>query len=235
MAITKLLPVLLKHKDTLLEDGLDPHAHARRGANYGVNYGVNYGKKAATAPLKAWENIPRWVVRGLQFVLGLVIVGLYGHRVDKQHSAANENGGSHLSPEWVFGLVVAGLSSLTAVIFAAMAPFGAVSNRCRTSRLFSWDLSLFLLWIVVFGIFAGIFLHRDNDDSYKGSSTAVQKGAVWVDLVNAILWLISGTYGFVKTFMSGKVDTIGEKVTGKMFAKKEQHPAPNKMDMYEQV
>lgn len=229
MAITKLLPVLLKNKDTLMEDGLDPRAHAQRGANTGIGY----GKKAATAPLKAYENIPRWVVRGLQFVLGLVIVGLYGHRVDKQHRAAEENGGSHFSPEWVFGLIVAGLSCITAVAFAVAAPFGAVSNRCKTARLFSWDLTLFLLWIVVFGIFAGIFLHRDNDDSYKGSSTVVEKGAVWVDLVNAILWLVSGTYGFVKTFMSGKVDTLGDKVTGKVFGKKE--PAPNKMEMYETV
>lgn len=229
MAIAKLLPVLLKNKDTLLEDGLDPRAHAQRGANHGISY----GKKAATAPLKAWENIPRWVVRGLQFVLGLVIVGLYGHRVDKQHRDAQENGGSHFSPEWVFGLIVAGLSSITAVVFAVAAPFGAVSNRCKTSRLFSWDLTLFLLWIVVFGIFGGIFLHRDSDDSYKGSNTTVEKSAVWVDLVNAILWLTSGIYGLVKTFMSGKVDTLGEKVTGKVFGKKQ--PAPEKMGTYEQV
>ncbi|KKY35717.1 putative uracil phosphoribosyltransferase [Diaporthe ampelina] len=225
MAIAKLLPVLLKNKDTLLEDGLDPRAHAQRGANTGISY----GRKAATAPLKAWENIPRLVVRGLQFVLGLVIVGLYGHRVDEQRRAEDAS----LSPEWVFGLVVAGLSCVTAVAFAAAAPFGAVSNRFKTARLFSWDLTLFLLWIVVFGIFGGIFLHRDGDDSYKGSSTAVEKGAVWVDLVNAILWLVSGTYGFVKTFMSGKVDTLGEKVTGKVFGKKQ--PAPNKMEMYETV
>ncbi|KAG6361458.1 hypothetical protein INS49_009685 [Diaporthe citri] len=225
MAIAKLLPVLLKNKDTLLEDGLDPRAHAQRGANTGISY----GKKAASAPLRAWENIPRLVVRGLQFVLGLVIVGLYGHRVDKQHRAE----GTSPSPEWVFGLVVAGLSCVTAVAFAVAAPFGAVSNRFKTARLFSWDLTLFLLWIVVFGIFAGIFLHRDNDDSYKGSSTAVEKGAVWVDLVNAILWLVSGVYGFVKTFMSGKVDTLGEKVTGKVFGKKQ--PPPNKIEMYETV
>lgn len=220
----------MKNKDTLMEDGLDPRAHAQRGANHGIAY----GRKAATAPLKAWENIPRWVVRGLQFVLGLVVVGLYGHRVQKQHAAAKENDDAHVSPEWVFGLIVAALSSITAVAFAVAAPFGAVSNRCKTARLFSWDLTLFLLWIVVFGIFAGIFLHRDSDDSYKGSNTTVEKGAVWVDLVNAILWLVSGTYGFVKTFMSGKVDTLGGKVTDKVFGKKQ--PVPNhKMEMYEQV
>ncbi|KAK2599426.1 hypothetical protein N8I77_011180 [Diaporthe amygdali] len=223
MAIAKLLPVLLKNKNTILEDGLDPRAHAQRGANTGISY----GKKAATAPLKAWENIPRLVVRGLQFVLGLVIVGLYGHRVDKQH----QEDGLH-SPEWIYGLIVGALSCVTAVAFAAAAPFGTVSNKFKTARLFSWDLTLFLLWIIVFGIFGGIFLHRDNDDSYKGSSTAVEKGAVWLDLVNAIFWLISGVYGFIKTFLGGKVDTLGEKVTGKVFGQKE--PRPNK-EMYETV
>ncbi|KAL1852517.1 hypothetical protein Daus18300_012115 [Diaporthe australafricana] len=225
MSITKLLPVLLKNKHTLMEDGLDPRAHAQRGANTGISY----GKKAATAPLKAWENIPRLVVRALQFVLGLVVVGLYGHRVAKQRE-----GDGLPSPEWVYGLVVAGLSCVTAVAFAAAAPFGAVSNKFKTARLFSWDLTLFLLWIIVFGIFGGIFLHRDSDDSYKGSSTAVEKGAVWLDLVNAIFWLISGTYGFIKTFLGEKVDSLGEKATGKLFGKKQQ-PEPNKMEMYESV
>ncbi|ROW03570.1 hypothetical protein VSDG_01379 [Cytospora chrysosperma] len=220
MAITKLLPVLLKHKDAILEDGLDPRAHAQRQANNGISY----GKKVAAAPLRAWESIPRMVVRGLQFLLGIVIVGIYGNRVS--------NG---LSPEWLYGLVVAGVSSVTAVVFAIAAPFGAVSNRCKTHRLFTWDLMIFILWIVAFGIFAGIFLHRDSDDSYKGSSTTVEKAAMWIDLVNAVLWLISGVYGFAKTFLGGKIDTLGGKVTGKLFRDGEKEKAHQNMGRYETV
>lgn len=218
MAITKLLPVLLKNKEAILEDGLDPRAHVHRQANNGISY----GKKAASAPLRAWENIPRLVVRGLQFLLGIVIVGIYGNRV-----------ADALSTEWVYGLIVGGLSCATAVAFAIMAPFGAVSNRFKTHRLFTWDLILFLLWIVLFGIFAKIFLHRDSDDSYKGSSTTVEKAAVWIDLVNAILWLISGTYGFIKTFLGGKIDTLGDKVTEKVFSKREEQT--HNMGKYETV
>ncbi|ROW13559.1 hypothetical protein VPNG_04410 [Cytospora leucostoma] len=207
MAITKLLPVLLKNKEAILEDGLDPRAHAQRQANNGIGY----GKKAAAAPLRAWENVPRMVVRGLQFLLGIVIVGIYGNRVS-----------DGLSPEWVYGLAVAGISCVTAVAFAIAAPFGAVSKKFKTHRLFTWDLAIFVLWIVAFGIFAGIFLHRDSKNSYKGSSTIVEKAAMWIDLVNAILWLVSGTYGFVKTFVGGKVDTLGTKATGKLFGKKQE-------------
>lgn len=208
MAITQLLPVLLKNKEAILEDGLDPRAHAQRQANNGISY----GKKAAAAPLRAWENAPRMVVRGLQFLLGIVIAGIYGDRVS----------GGPSSPAWVYGLAVAGVSCATAVAFAVAAPFGAVSARCKTHRLFAWDLALFVLWVVAFGVFAGIFLHRDSEDPYKGSSTAVEKAAMWIDLVNAVLWLVSGAYGFLKTFVGGKVDALGTKATGKLFGKKQE-------------
>src|SRR3569833_3274580 len=63
------------------------------------------GKSAATAPLKAWENVPRWVVRGLQFLFGLIVAGFYGHRIDVDRRA-----GAPQSGEWVFGVTIAGLS-----------------------------------------------------------------------------------------------------------------------------
>lgn len=227
MGIAKLLPVLLKNKgtikDALLEDGLDPRAHAQRQASNGMRM----GKKAAYAPLRAWESIPRMVVRGLQFILGIVIVGIYGNRVS-----------DGLSPEWAYGLVVAGLSSATAVVFAIAAPLGAASDRFKTHRLFAWDLIIFIAWIVAFGIFAGIFLHRDSDNKYKGSSTIVEKAAMWIDLVIAVLWLISGTYGFLKTFLGGKVDSLGDKVIGKVLqkgGKGEKEMAHQNMGAYETV
>ncbi|ROW08381.1 hypothetical protein VMCG_03097 [Cytospora schulzeri] len=220
MAIAKLLPVLLKNKDAILEDGLDPRAHAQRQANNGISY----GKKAVAAPLKAWESVPRMVVRGLQFVLGIVIVGIYGNRVS-----------DGLSPEWAYGVVVAGLASVTAVVFAIAAPFGAVSNRCKTHRLFTWDLTIFILWIVAFGIFAAIFLHRDSDNPYKGSSTIVEKAAMWIDLINAVLWLVSGAYGFTKTFLGGKVDSLGGKVTEKLFQDSKKEKVHHNTAGYETV
>lgn len=205
-----------------------------------ANSGFAYGKKTATAPLRVWENIPRLVVRGLQFVLGLVVVGIYGERVRKGREDAAD-----ASAAWVFGLVVAVAACLTALVFAATAPFGAVSRRFKTHRLFGWDLTLFVLWITAFGVFAQLFLHRgdddDDDDAYKGASTAVQKGAMWLDLTNSLLWLVSGVYGSLKVFVGGKVDSAGAKLTGKatggLFGrnKEDQHREEDKVrEMHEQ-
>lgn len=174
--------------------------------------GFAYGKKTATAPLRVYENIPRLVVRGLQFVLGIVIVGIYGERVHKGREDAED-----ASAAWVFGLIVSMAACITALVFAVVAPLGAVTRRFKTHRLFGWDLTLFVLWITTFGVFAQIFLHRDDDDaSYKGASTTVEKGAMWLDLANSILWLVSGVYGSLKVFLGNKVDSVGGRVTGKV-------------------
>ncbi len=173
------------------------------------------GKTAATAPLKAWENIPRWIVRGLQFLFALIVAGFYGHRVDVDRRAGNPQ-----SAEWVYGVTIAGLSCITAIVFAFAAPLSIVSSKFRTYRLFAWDFGLFLLWIIVFGIFGGIFLKRPDGDDYKGASTVTMKAVVWLDLLNSILWLVSGTYGGVKTLLGNRVDGIGGRVTDKLFRRK---------------
>jgi hypothetical protein len=173
-----------------------------------VGTGMAVGKKAATTQLKIWENLPRLVVRGLQFIFGLVIIGFYGHRV-----AANAG------PAWTFGLFVAAVSAVTAVTFAVLAPFGAVHDRLKTHRFFFVDYGLFLFWIIVFGIFAGIFLKRADDDEFQGASPSVQRKVVWVDLVNALLWLISGTYGLTKKLLGKQIGKLERKLKGTVMKK----------------
>ncbi|KAK3938748.1 hypothetical protein QBC46DRAFT_389520 [Diplogelasinospora grovesii] len=182
--------------------------------SFNTGTAISMGKKTATAPLKAWENVPRWVCRGLQLLFGLIVAGFYGHRID-----ADRRAGSSPSVEWGYGVVVASLACITAVAFALAAPFGAVSSRFKTHRLWACDVVLFILWIVAFAVFAGIFLKRDNDLDYKGASTRTMKGVVWLDFVNAILWLVSGLYGLFKTFLSKKVDEHGERMAGKVVDK----------------
>jgi len=197
-------------------DSFDPHDATK------------IGKKAATAPLRAWENVPRWVLRGLQLLVALVAVGFYGRRVDADRRAATQQ-----APEWVFGLAIGGLSAITAVAFAVLGAMSAVSDRCRTYRLFAWDATVFLLWIVVFGITGSIFLHRDeNAPDYKGANTRVMKGVAWLDLASALLWLISAVYGAVKTFLGRKVDGVTGRAVGKVFGRNK-GPAPKEGGFYE--
>ncbi len=199
----------------------DKQQMGRDAGHFAFNEGASTGKTMGKTWLKTFEVIPRLVCRGLQFILAIVAIGFYGNRV--QADGESDHG---YSPEWLFAVIVASLSALTAVAFTATASAGVIPfvgsklKLLRTYRAFAWDLSLFVAWVVVFGIFAGIFLKRDSGETYKGASTGAMKTAVWVDLVNALLWVFSGVYGGFKTFLGGKADEMTDKVGNKMFSKK---------------
>ncbi|KAF7559038.1 hypothetical protein G7046_g5129 [Stylonectria norvegica] len=176
------------------------------------NEGADTGKTMGKTWLKTFEVVPRLVCRGLQFIFAIIACGYYG--------------GKGFSPEWAFAIIVAGLSAATAVFFLAAATLGAVPyvgsklKLLKTYRAFAWDLVLCVSWLVVFAIFAGIFLKRDNDNPYKDTNTRLMKIAVWMDLVNAIFWLVSGVYGAMKTFLGEKADLLTDKMGQKVFEKK---------------
>ncbi|KAI1189124.1 hypothetical protein F5B17DRAFT_222514 [Nemania serpens] len=159
---------------------------------------TKYGKGAVTKPLYLYEAWLRLVGRGLQLIFALVVVGLYGSRVSSDHS-----NGRPQDARWVYALFVASLSAITSVIFAIPQPF------VKTARLFAWDFFLFVLWIASFGLFAVLFLRMPDDDAhkwYENTRVSTMRHAVWVDLVNAIFWLLTGGYGCFRTFVSRKVD-----------------------------
>ncbi|KXJ89542.1 hypothetical protein Micbo1qcDRAFT_165642 [Microdochium bolleyi] len=158
---------------------------------------TTFGKGAATKPFFVYETMARWVARGLQFVFALIVCGLYGSKVASD--SRNDRG---QDPAWAFALVVAGMSCITCVVFAIPNPF------LKIHRLFPWDLLLLLLWIIVFGIFASTFLTQPEDvKEYKGASVTVMRGAVWVDLVNCIFWMITGSYGCFRSFVGDKINS----------------------------
>lgn len=190
---------------------------------------TDIGKTAGKSWLKTFEVIPRLVCRGLQLLFALIACGFYGNRVDSDRRDGDDGG---FAPEWLYAITIAGLSAVTAVLFTVVLPLSAVPilgskvSLFKTYRAFGWDLFLFIAWIVTFGIFAGIFLKRDNDDEYKGANTRAMKAAVWIDFVNVILWLVSGVYGAIKTCLGERVDRVTDKVSNKMFDKKgpKDHP-----------
>ncbi|KAK0389989.1 hypothetical protein NLU13_3562 [Sarocladium strictum] len=198
----------------------------RQAGRHAFNEGAATGTTMGKSWLKTFEVNPRLVFRCLQFLFAIIAVGFYGNRVD-----ADRKERDGFSPEWMYAMIVGGASAVTAVLFVAAATLGALPyigsrlKMLKVYRAFPCDLILFVAWIVVFGIFAGIFLHRDDDDgSYKGSKTGPMKVAVWIDLVNAVLWLISGTYGGLKTFLGGKLEEATAKVGNKLFSRKQKTP-----------
>ena len=160
--------------------------------------------------LKASELVPRLVVRGLQLLFAIIACAFYGNRVD-----ADRKGNDGFSAEWLSAIIIAGLSAVTSIVSVAVASISTIPcissvGRKKTPFEVHWayvfDLILCVAWLVMFAIFAGLFLKRESDDKYKGSSTGAMKTAVWVDLVNAILWLGTGIYGAARAWLGEKVD-----------------------------
>ncbi|KAI1397973.1 hypothetical protein F4819DRAFT_499095 [Hypoxylon fuscum] len=177
---------------------------------------TRFGKGAATKQVYVYEMWLRWVARGIQFILAIIVCGLYGNRVDRDRKEGNAQ-----SSAWVYAVIVAGLTCITCLLYSIPNP----CSKMQSHRLFAWDLILFVLWIAVFGVFARTFLHNELDE-FEGCSVALMKCAVWVDLVNAILWLGTGGYGCFRTFVgrkvNGKIDEYSTKVENGIGAKVDQ-------------
>jgi len=114
--------------------------------------------------------------RFIQMILALAVCGLYGvdlHKANKEHKYSDG--------KWVYAEVTASLSAVTALLY--LIPF-----ICRIPLLFIWDSILFMLWIALFGVFGNMYIkeHAEGDNGIKR-----MKNAVWIDLVNALLWLFS--------------------------------------------
>jgi len=116
------------------------------------------------------------VFRFIQLILALAVVGLYATDLN----AANKQG-KYSDGKWVYAVVTGSFSAVTAVVY--MIPFIA-----RIPFLFVWDTILFILWIALFGLFGNMYI-KENPEGNNGIKR--MKNAVWVDLVNALLWLIS--------------------------------------------
>ncbi|KAI1392202.1 uncharacterized protein F4822DRAFT_390000 [Hypoxylon trugodes] len=118
-----------------------------------------------------------------QFVLAVTVCGLYG--VDLQRARSQ---GKYVDGKWVYAEVVGALGALTAILY--LVPF-----ILRFAAVTIWSFVLFVLWIALFGLFGRMYIHEDPEGN---GDIQRMKNAVWVDLANALLWLIgfiaSATY-----------------------------------------
>ncbi|CZR70189.1 uncharacterized protein PAC_20090 [Phialocephala subalpina] len=132
------------------------------GIFHGIEMGIGY--------------IAHSIFRFIQLVLALTVCGLYGvdlHKANKEHKYSDG--------KWVYAEVTASLSAFLALLY--LIPFVS-----RVPFAFVADTILFILWIALFGLFGNMYIkeHAEGD-----SGVQRMKNAVWVDLVNALLWLIS--------------------------------------------
>ncbi|KHN95466.1 uncharacterized protein MAM_06743 [Metarhizium album ARSEF 1941] len=191
---------------------------ARSAGGFAFSQGAAHGKGVGKAYLKTIEMIPCLILRGVQLVAALVVIGFYGNRISSERA-----GGKGIGVVWLYGVVVGGLSALTAILFALAGaagsiPFvGGMLKMLKVYRAYPWDATLCVAWLVAFGVFGGLFMKRADSDSYRGSNTAEMKAAMWFDLVNANFWLVSAIYGCFKAFVARKADRMRKRAAQKMF------------------
>lgn len=118
------------------------------------------------------------VVHFFCFALSLTVCGLYGTDLQR----ANEANG-YTDSKWVYAVVVGAISAVTCVLY--FIPFVL---RLLGIVAAIWDFILFALWIAVFGVFGKMYI---NEDPEGDGGIQRMKNAVWIDLTNALLWLIA--------------------------------------------
>ncbi|KAJ5476340.1 hypothetical protein N7475_002069 [Penicillium sp. IBT 31633x] len=128
--------------------------------------------------------ISRATLRTLQFVFAITVAGLYG--IDLAH-ATEVN--SPAPTEWVYAEVVAALSAITCIIHCSI-PVVHVAWS-------TWDAVLFVLWLSQTGVFGAIYTSGATRDDYKHATLSVSRmrAAVWIDLVNMLLWFATFIMG----------------------------------------
>ncbi|KAF2104196.1 hypothetical protein NA57DRAFT_70413 [Rhizodiscina lignyota] len=118
--------------------------------------------------------ILRMVLRVLQFILSLVVVGIYGTELKVVH----------YSVRYEYAVVVAALSALTAVIF--------LIPKIKSFIFFIWDFILFILWVGVFGSMGKQFI---NPKDKKDAENTKMRNTVWLDAVLMVFWFTSCVAG----------------------------------------
>jgi hypothetical protein len=120
-------------------------------------------------------------LRLFQFVMAITVIGLYAQdlvRAKKAHV--------YYDPKWMYATIIGTLTSLWAL--ACMTPF------VKNWFFFLFDFLAFLLYLVAFGIFGKMYI---NEDPEGDKGIIRMKHAVWILLVNLLLWFITASYGAI--------------------------------------
>ncbi|KAF2398021.1 hypothetical protein EJ06DRAFT_532387 [Trichodelitschia bisporula] len=147
--------------------------------------------------------IVRMFLRFFQIIMAVTVIGLYTVDIARARQL-----GASADPAWIFAVSLASASAALAIFC-----FWPV-------KAFIWflvDLIFMLLWLIVFGLFAAIYRTAKDQKVTKpgwhkpmeGPSLIRMKHAVWVDMVNAVLWFITGVWGAIQFWRNRKLARAG--------------------------
>jgi len=161
----------------------------------GVKEFVNAHSDERRGNLRRNGGILRLILRFFQFILGLAIVGLYGTDLNKARLE-----GKYMDSWWTFALSVGIASAVFAL--TCMVPHRRVNDWYL--RILD-GLMVVPSW-VLFAKFTALYGNEDPESvgHGKGTGPAIQrmKNAIWVDLINALLWSTTCAWGVVVVVMN---------------------------------
>jgi hypothetical protein len=144
--------------------------------------------------------ISRAALRTLQFVFAVTVAGLYG--VDLAQATKTKN---HAHAEWIYAEFVAALSALTCIVHC----FFTVTQVAWSA----WDGVLLVLWLAQVGVFGTVYI-SGTKTGYENATVSVphMRAAVWISLVNMLLWLTTTVLGIAWCIRTRKVTRRTDKV-----------------------
>ncbi|KAJ5671606.1 hypothetical protein N7507_000733 [Penicillium longicatenatum] len=138
--------------------------------------------------------VSRAALRTLQFVLAITVAGLYG--VDLAHATKTNN---TAPTEWVYAEFVSAVSAITCIVHC----FVTVVHVAWSA----WDGILFVLWLAQIGVFGTLYSSGVKNKLYENVTLSVprMRAAVWIDLVNMLLWFATFVLGIAWCCRTRKV------------------------------
>ncbi|CAO1596854.1 hypothetical protein XANCAGTX0491_000683 [Xanthoria calcicola] len=129
------------------------------------------------------SKLPLWVLRFLQFVFAITVIGLYA-----QDLRAADKAGKYSDSKWGYAVAVGVIGAVSSLLLAwpRLTMWG-----------WGWDLVVFILFTALFGLFGNLFIH-ERAEGLRGVKR--MKNAVWIDLVNMLLWFVTAIYGMIMFF-----------------------------------
>ncbi|PSN60058.1 hypothetical protein BS50DRAFT_451714, partial [Corynespora cassiicola Philippines] len=119
-------------------------------------------------------------IRVLQFALGIAVMGLYVEDCINARKA-----GKYMDPKWVFALSTGVISAVVAFAFIWSSTF-------KPHLFFPVDAIIWLLYLVVFGIFGKMYITEDPEGN---AGIQRMKNAVWVVLATWLFWTATALWG----------------------------------------
>lgn len=151
------------------------------------------------------SNILNLVLRSLQLIVALVVIGLYGvdlHRAQREEKYSDGKWVHSSTPlsipseftrltliVQVYAVVVGSMAAVSALVFGLM---GIFMQYRTVALLFAWDWIMMILWAALSGVFGSMYLNEKVEMEY---GIHRMKVAVGFDLTGMVLWFISAVFG----------------------------------------